>query len=331
MLSEVRIAILAGAAEVSLRSSSRIFESTYAATSPMYSGSAPLILYSLPKIVTLSVSGSVAMRIPSDLCLGDGPGPGGAGPWDHLLLGVHRFFEYGKLDQHLLHPPRHRAALVEQRSALLLERVQPGLPVRRFLFADRVLQGSHALLELAVLVAETIQKLGGRLNLSLQLVQFGDHRHVQGRPAAVDSTPPLRVARTADPSARTTFWTASSTSLSSSVRSGERNSSAYARLFLPDPTCSPSKTSNSRTLTRSPPPPRRIVSSTSPCLTARSTRIARSRLTAGYFGRGWNRLRDGTRSAIAERSRTAAQAGRSRPVVAASRGATCPSRASLPP
>src|SRR5436309_13624303 len=32
----------------------------------MYSGSAPLILYSLPKIVTLSVSGSVAIAIPSD-------------------------------------------------------------------------------------------------------------------------------------------------------------------------------------------------------------------------------------------------------------------------
>src|SRR6266446_2058995 len=226
MLSEVRIAILAGAAEESRRSSSRIFESTYAATSPMYSGSAPLILYSLPKIVTLSVSGCVAMRIPSDLCLGDGPGPGGPGRRTTYSLGVHRFFEYGKLDQHLLHPPRHRATLVEQRSALLLERVQLGLPVRRFLFSDRVFQGSHAILELAVLLPETIQELRGSLNLALQLVQLGDHRHVQGRPAAVDSTPPLRVARTADPSARTTFWTASSTSLSSSVRSGERNSSA---------------------------------------------------------------------------------------------------------
>jgi len=31
-------------------------------------------LYSLPKIVTLSVSGSVAIAIPSDLWFGDGPG-----------------------------------------------------------------------------------------------------------------------------------------------------------------------------------------------------------------------------------------------------------------
>src|SRR6267143_1370223 len=231
MLSEVRIAILAGAPdEERRRSSSRIFLSTYAATSPMYSGSAPLILYSLPKIVTLSISGSVAIAIPSDRSFRRRSWAGRrlAGP--HGNLGVHRLLQNGKLDQHLLHTPRDGAALVEQRGAFLLEGVKPWLPVRRLFLSNRILQDPNALLEVAVLrlqrallLAEVVQKLRGRLNLAFQLVEFGDHRH--GRPAAVDSTPPLRVAPN-EPSARTSACTASSTSPSCSVPSGLRNSSA---------------------------------------------------------------------------------------------------------
>src|SRR5439155_19675284 len=93
----------------------------------------------------------------------------------------------------------------------------------------------------------------------------------------------------------------------------------------------PSNTSNRRTLSRSLPPLRRIVSSTSVWETARSTTTATSRFTEGYFGSGVNRLRGGTSSAITETSRTAAQAGRSRPVAAASPGATWPSLASRLP
>src|SRR6266850_2440617 len=95
----------------------------------MYSGSAPLILYSLPKIVTLSVSGSVAIAIPSDryvlaTVLGREAGR------TARKLGVYRPFEHGQFHQHLFHAPRHRATLIEQRGLLLLERLKPRFPIR---------------------------------------------------------------------------------------------------------------------------------------------------------------------------------------------------------
>src|SRR5258705_4973328 len=146
----------------------------------MYSGSAPLILYSLPRMVTLTVFDSdpteVLSRFRLPAAAHDRIAP--AGPPD---LGVYGFLQHRELGEHLLHPPRQRPTLFEKRVPLLFQRPDARLHVLRQMgvLAHGGLERPHLrpklialAFEPALLVAELPHQIGDDPDAILEHGQF---------------------------------------------------------------------------------------------------------------------------------------------------------------
>src|SRR5712671_4927139 len=130
----------------------------------MYFGSAPLILYSLPKIVTLSVSVSDPTAVLSFSFFRRPSTAGSTGPADGS--GVHGLLEDRQLRQHLLQAPR--------------ERPGAGLPICGGLFARRGLERPHLRPELiafagdqAILGLQPVHQIGDLADAFLESRQLG--------------------------------------------------------------------------------------------------------------------------------------------------------------
>src|SRR5258706_10467735 len=193
----------------------------------MYFGSAPLILYSLPKIVTLSVSVSDPTAVLSFSFFRRPSTAGSTGPADGS--GVHGLLEDRQLRQHLLQAPRERPPLLQQGRPFFLERLGAGLPICGGLFARRGLERPHLRPELiafagdqAILGLQPVHQIGDLADAFLESRQLGKYR----AHARCTSAPPRIVTPSFDSRARTIAASASSTSRSVNVRSVERNSSA---------------------------------------------------------------------------------------------------------